>query len=566
MFSFVSAPLARLFTSNAKWLEKQQTTIISAAAIITLANVISSISGLARQRLLISKFFNTQSSQEAFEAWLVAFQIPDMIFQLVILGALSAAFIPVFTALRKKSESQAFEMSAIVINILLVAFVTVSILVFIFAHPLTAWRTGEAFTQDQVVIAAQLTRIMLVAQLFFGISNLMSAILQSYQRFILPSIAPILYNLGIVAGVYLFHPWLDIYSAGVGVCLGAIAHMGIQLPLAWKLGFRFRWNFNINFIGVKKLFKLMPPRVATIGLSEVQSLGLGFFATSLGSLSFVVIRLASSLITIPIRLFGVPISQASLPFLAHQSDQPSLTRFRELVLRSLHQISFFALPASVLLLILRVPIVRLIFGTHNFPWTITVTTGKVVAIIALSIAAQAMVQLFIRAFYALKDTKTPFVITACVVTLYLAGSTWVVFGTNYGVLGLAGVVAVAAFFELFLFLILFNHKIKNFITSALWVPQLKMVAASFLMAVFLYLPFRILDEIIFDTTKTVELIGLTVVTSTIGMLVYVYFAALFEIKELNLVNQAIRSFGRWQKALSQTQEVISDSRAEDDGV
>jgi putative peptidoglycan lipid II flippase len=559
--------LTKLLTSNGSWLEKQQNSILSAAVIITLANVGSSISGLLRQRLLISYFFNTPSSREAFEALMVAFQIPDSMFQLIILGAVSAAFIPIFSGLKKKDEQLAFKMSSSIMNLLLLAFVVIAGVVFVFADSLTAWRTGDAFTPDQIKIAADLTRVMLLAQLFFGVSNVLSAMLQSYQRFILPSIAPILYNLGILAGVYMFAPRFGIYAAGIGVCMGALLHMIVQIPLAHKLGFRFRLQLSAKLEGVKELFKLMPARVLTIGFGELQGLGLGYFATSLGNLSFVMIKLASTLMTIPIRLFGVPISQASLPFLSDESDVSSRERFKELVNRSLHQIAFLAYPASILLLILRLPVVRLVFGAKNFPWPTTLMTSKVVAIIALSIAAQAMAQLFIRAFYALKDTKTPLYITFVVVLAYLGGCAYSVFVADYGLLGVAAVTSLSAVLELVLFVHFFDKKIGQFITNGLLVPQIKIMVASFLMAVFLYLPYRVLDELVFNTTKTIELIGLTVTTSTIGMLVYVYFASLLRIHELDHLVSAFRSrVGRLQRSSDKTHEVLVETMVDDDTI
>ncbi|MBU0576167.1 murein biosynthesis integral membrane protein MurJ [Patescibacteria group bacterium] len=555
------------FTGNGNWLEKQQNSILSAAAVITVANVLSSLSGLVRERLLISEFFSTPSSQQAYEAFQIAFQIPDMMFQLIILGAVSAAFIPVFTQLKRDhNEATALQMSSTTMTILLLVFMLASVVVAYFAHPLTAWRTGHEFTDTQITIAATLTQIMLIAQLFFAVSNFLTGMLQAYQRFIIPAIAPVLYNLGILIGVFLFSSQLGIYSAGVGVIIGAFIHMAIQLPFALKLGFRFKPSLSLSFPGVKQFFSLMPARLLTISMTELQNLSLGFFATSLGNLSFVVIRLALRLMTIPIRLFGVPISQASLPFLSAQSGSKTLVSFTTLVTKSLHQIAFFAYPASVLLLILRIPFVRLIFGTRNFPWETTIITGKVVAIISISIGAQAMAQLLIRAFHALKDTRTPFFITLATTTFYLLCSWYFVFHTLWGVMGIAVSIASTAFLELILCVLLLNHKLPEFAKSALWIPQIKMLTASFFMAVFLYLPFKILDELVFNTTKTVELIGLTVTTGTIGLLVYMYFSALFEIKELKLFAHLITKFGPWKKSLEKTKEVIVETSVEGDEI
>ncbi|MBU0579273.1 murein biosynthesis integral membrane protein MurJ [Patescibacteria group bacterium] len=555
------------FTSNGSWLEKQQSSILSAAAVITIANVLSSLSGLIRERFLISEFFSTPSSQQAYEAFQVAFQIPDMMFQLIILGAVSAAFIPVFTQLKRdKDEATALKMSSTTMTILLLVFMLASMVVAYFAYPITLLRTGHAFTDAQVATTANLTQIMLIAQLFFAVSNFLTGMLQAYQRFIIPAIAPVLYNLGILIGVFLFSSKLGIYSAGVGVIIGAFIHMAIQLPLALKLGFRFKPSLSLSFPGVKQFFAMMPARLLTISITEFQNLSLGFFATSLGNLSFVVIRLALRLMTIPIRLFGVPIGQASLPFLSAQAGNKNLTSFTSLVTKSLHQIAFFAYPASVLLLILRIPFVRLIFGTHNFPWETTITTGKVVAIISISIGAQAMVQLLIRAFHALKDTRTPFFITLATTTFYLLGSWYFVFHSSSGVTGIAISTATAAFLELILCLLLLNYKLPQFVKSTLWMPQIKMLTASFFMAVFLYLPFKILDELVFNTTKTVELIGLTITTGTIGLLVYIYFSALFEVKELKLFANLITKFGPWRKSLEKTREVIVETSVEGDEI
>lgn len=558
--------LIKLFNGNAKWLEKKQTSILSAALVITLANVFSSVFGLLRERVLIGQFFNNNQSQQAYEAFQLAFQIPDLIFQLVVMGALAASFIPLFSELKRKDEAQAFRFTAIIMNWVLLIFLVLSALAFVFARQITYARTGVGFSAEQLEIAVQLTRLMLGAQLFFALSNFLTGVLQAYQRFVIPALAPIFYNLGIMLGAVLLSQYVGIYAAGLGVVIGAFLHMAIQLPLVWRLGFRFRLDFDLRFPLVKKLFSLTPPRLLTVGVTEFQNLAMGFFATTIGDLSFVVVKLASRLMSLPIRLFGVPISQASLSFLSEESAVENRQKFNHLLLQSLHQIAFFAMPASVLLLILRVPIVRLIFGTDNFPWRTTVLTGKVVAIIAISITAQAMVQLLIRAFHALKDTKTPFLVTMSTVVSYLVIAYLAVFVFNMDVLGLGLAISLTAFIELFLFLLLLHRQLGCFSGRAFWVPQLKMLAASFLMAVFLYLPFKILDEVVFDTSRTIDLIALTISTASMATLVYVYFSILFDIRELVYLRTLLRKFGPWREAIEDSSEVLLDSSIENNEV
>lgn len=563
MFSFSNFSLTKLLANNTKWLETQQTSINSAAVIIAMANAFSVIFGFVRTRIVLSYF-----SEQVVTAWTLAFQIPDLLFQLLIFGALSAAFIPIFLSLKKNNdEATAFKMSGIVLNVLLVLFTFASVLIFIFAEPLTMARIGDKLSADQIYIVIKLTRVMLLAQIFFTVSNIMTGILQSYKRFIVPSLAPIIYNLGIILGVVLFSNKFGIYSAGLGVILGAFLHMIVQIPLVLKLGFKPTFSLNIKHPGVIKLFLLSPARFLTIGISQFQTLALAYFATSIGQLSFLYISYATYLSVFPIRMFGVPLSQAALPFLSQYSKQEELAKFRDLILQSLHQISFLAMPTSVLLLILRVPIVRLAFGTDNFSWTSTVTTGKILAILAISITAQAMVQLLVRGFHALKDTQTPLIISFVFTAFYLLTSGYIVKFTQYGVVGLAVTSTISFIIELLLCVFLLNRIIPEFISKKMMIPQLKMILSSFFMAVFLYLPFRILDELVFNTTKTIELIGLTITTATIGMLVYIYFAALFEIKELELITRTLESFSKkWRPSIGKTEEFMVETSVDNERV
>jgi len=552
--------LPKFLNPSTLWLEKQQTSILSAATIMTAASSLSAVAGLLIKRIL--NHFFIENSESALEAFWLAFQIPDMMFQLIILGALSAAFIPIFTSSKKQSYQKAFHMSSIMMNILLLSFIVVGVIVFIFAREITVFRTGAEIKPEQIDIVVNLTRLMLLAQFFFAISNFMTGILQSFQRFIIPALSPIFYNLGIILGVLLFSSQLGIYSAGVGVVIGSFLHLAIQIPLVYKLGFKYSFSLNFKYPGIKQFFKIMPPRVFAIGASEVRKLALGFFTTSLGSLSYLSMFYALTLMTVPIRLFGVPIGQASLPFLSEKSGESERGKFVGLVLQSLNQISFLTFPATVLLLILRIPAVRLVFGTRSFPWTSTVLLGKLVAVLAISITAQALSHLLNRAFYALKDTKTPLLISSIDLIIYFCLSYYFVFHTGWGVMGLAFATIITAFAELVFLLIFLHRKVGGLLQKALWVPQIKMLVSAFFMAVSLYLPFRVLDELVFNTAKTIELIALSITTGTIGMVVYLYFAALFEIRELKIVVDLLNNFGPWRKILAKSEEVLLETGVE----
>lgn len=557
--------LPQFLKTNGAWLEKQQNTILSAALVITIFNVVSAVSGIIKQRFYITSFYDTAyASHEALDALLVGSQLPEVIFQLIIYGAISAAFIPIFIEYRKQDQSAAFNLTRAIMTLLLGAFVLLSIPLFIFARPLTLLRTGEAFTPEQVDIVVNLTRITLLSNFFLAISSFYGALLQSYQRFIMPALAPVLYNIGILLGVFFLAPVAGIYSAGWGMVLGAFLHMAIQIPMTRRVGFHFWPVVNFRMDGVKKLIKLMPPRILSISVNELRALSLGFFSTSIGDSSMLIMQLALSVMAAPIRFFGVPISQAALPFFSEEVAKQDLDKLKSLIIQSANQISFLIVPASVLIIILRIPVVRLLFGAANFPWPVTVTTGWAVAIIGVSIASQAIVQLLVRAFYAMKDTRTPFLIALIDMILYLAICAVTTFVLKWGVLGIALATSATAILEFLLNLLLLDRRLHYFSHQSFLLPQLKIVAAGFLMAVFLYLPFRIFDELVFNTSRTLELIALTITTGTIGMVVYLYFAALFDIKELSLFVRLFTAFGPWKNQLAKSPEALLDPAPDSD--
>lgn len=556
--------LPRFISNGNKWLETQQVSILSAASVITAAVFVSSLTGLLRNRLLVQTFFKTPELQQQLEAYWVSFRLPELVFQLLVIGALSAAFIPIFTKYEKQSKKDAFVMASSVLNLILLGFTIFSLVIFFAADPLTRLMTGAEFSDQQVALSANMTRLMLLAQFFFAISNFLSGTIQSYKRFIIPALSPIAYNLGIIVGIITLSPIVGIYGPAIGVVMGAFFHLLLQLPLAIKLGFRYYPLIDLSHPGVREIFRLMIPRTITLSIGQIQLFAIVFFATFLGGVSLTIINLAQQLMTFPIRIFGAPIGQAALPFLSKESNDGDVEGFKGLVLRSLHQISFFAMPASVLLLILRIPIVRLAYGAKDFPWQATVLTGWVVAILALSVTAQAMVHILVRAFYALHDTKNPLRVSLVSIGIFLVVSIASVFGSSLGLLGLAAALSISTTVEMLLLLGILNKKVGGFASMELWAPQLKMLVSSFLMAVFIWIPFRTLDQLVFDTSRTVDLIGLTVSVGTIGMLTYTAFAVLLDVKELYMIKKVLGVIGGWQKQLSKTTEVVETAGQSDE--
>lgn len=542
----------RLFNSSSTLFTRQQSNILSASVIITASSLVSAVLGMVRNRVLVSQFFDTPAQLDAF--W-VAFRLPELAFQLLVVGTVSAALIPVLHTYSKKSKAEGMRVVSSVMNVVMTLFIIVSIVIFIFAVPFTRMITSHNFSEAQILLSAGLTRTMLIAQLFFAVSNFLSATIQAHKRFLIPALSPSLYNVGIIIGVLAFAPSMGIYGAAVGVVIGSFLHLIIQLPLVYQLGYRHHFRFELSHPGVRELLRLAPPRTLTIAVSQIELFVSVYFATALPSGSLTIINLSQQLMTAPTRIFAVPLGQASLPFLSKQVADTDMKGFAWTVHSSLQHIFFLAFPAAMLLLILRIPLVRLAYGTSTFPWPATLLTGKSVAILSIALFAQGGIHILVRAFYALHNTLLPFVVAMISVGVNVGLSFLGVYILNIGVLGLASAVSIATIVQFLLLLALLVRALDEWKLIDLVGPTLKIVMASVIMGIFLWLPMRLLD-IVLDTTRVIPLIGLTVSVGVIGAFVYLGLAKFLHIPEYQAYTGLLRRLGNWKQVLTASGEVL----------
>src|SRR3989344_6793510 len=199
----------KLFETSQRIFAREQTNILSAASVITIASFISAAFGLFKTRLLLSHF-----ASDDLAAYLVALRFPELIFQLFVVGALSAAFIPVFSKYLQKNHAEAYHISSSVMNVVLIIFVVLSVIIFIFAEKFNdaITVTSVNFTLEQIRLAADLTRIMIFAQLLFAVSSFITSTIQAQKRFLIPALSPVAYNIGIILGITFLAPFMGIYS------------------------------------------------------------------------------------------------------------------------------------------------------------------------------------------------------------------------------------------------------------------------------------------------------------------------------------------------------------------
>lgn len=546
----------QFFKNSRELLLRPQTNIFSAAFVIAIAYGVSMLLGILRERVLVSRFYACCSQD--LDVYYAAFRMPDMIFQLVVTGALSAAFIPVFSEYLARSEEEAYKMAVSLIKLLMVIFISVSVVIFIFAKPFSGRITGN-FQESQINLMAQMTRVMLLAQVFFLVSNFFSATLQTKQRFLLPSLSPVVYNLGIILSVYFFSPVLGIWSATIGVLIGAFFHLSIQYPLVKKLGFKLSAKADFKNPGVKKVLRLMLPRTLSLATSQIEATISLFLATSLSAGSLTLYYLTQRLVDLPVRLIGTSVGQAALPLLSLQLAQEKIDQFRKTMQESLSQIFYLALPATAFFLVLRVQIVRFAYGAKTFPWLATIVTGRTLAAIAFSILFQSGIQLIVRGFYAFRDTKTPFLISMVCVLINILTSVFMVFVLDWGIYGLALAFTISNCINFLLLFFIFNFKKEKFINKNTLSSWIKMAFSSVAAAFICWGTMRFLDIYIFLTTKTFALLAVSLISGGFGLGVYFLLSKLFKLEELRIMSKLWQKIGAWRNILFNVQEIIEPS-------
>ncbi len=539
----------KIISKSQDLLSKKTSSILSAAAIIGFSFLGSALLGLLRNRLLASHFFGGQEG--ILDIYFAAFIIPDTLFQLLVVGAVSASFIPIYQEYHSRSEEQANWLAKSVLSLVFIAITVASIVISIFAVPISDSITH--FSPEKIIIMANLIRIMSVAQIIFSISAVFTGILQSEQRFLMPALAPLLYNFGTILGVVLLSNRYGIYAAAFGVVFGSFLHAIVQLPAILRVGFRPQLIFKNFHPGVKEIARLMPGRTLSLSLDQVQR-WIAINLTSLlvpGSLS--IFTFARQLYILPVSLFGVSLSQATFPALSKDALLEDKTQFKSTLTKSISQIFFFSLPASVLVLVLRVPLVRIAFGAKSFPWEATIDTGQSLALLSLSIAPLAVSHTLVRAHHALKDTKTP--LLSGIISVVFYGILAYILSKHYS-LGIIGLCLALSLSNLFDFVLIYYFLIKKIGYLQIHTKLLKMALVTVLTGYSLWAPMQLLDNFVFDTTRTLPLIALTIIASTVGFSVYLVFCWIFKVEELSEVLVIIRKLGNWRKILASSDEVL----------
>ncbi len=382
-----------------------QRSLTASALFISIATLISRLLGITRDRLFAHFFGGGQ----VMDAYFAAFKIPDLIYNLLVAGALTAGFIPIFTELWEQKRETVWPFVSNVLTILAVIIIGLSIIGMIFTQSLSFLIAPGLSTESRALVI-DFTRLMLLSPIFLSISAVMGGILQSLKQFLLYSLAPIFYNLGIIIGTVVFVRIFGFIGLPLGVVLGSFMHCVIQTYGAYKAGFRWQWRFIIKDKNAAKIGRLMIPRTISLGLTQLTTVVVTILASFLPAGSLTSYNFANNLQGLPIGLIGIPLAVASFPALSTFAAKKQKVEFGTYLTKILRQIFFFTTPLALIFIILRIQIVRVGYGTGQFNWENTITTAQILGFFAIGITANALTPIIIRGFFAWSNTKTPFLI------------------------------------------------------------------------------------------------------------------------------------------------------------
>ncbi|MBI1984985.1 MAG: murein biosynthesis integral membrane protein MurJ [Candidatus Wildermuthbacteria bacterium] len=529
----------------ARILNLQSKTVAFGAFLLAGSALFSSVLGLFRDRLLASQF----GAGPDLDMYFAAFRIPDFLYGILIMGGLSAAFLPVFSEYFQKDEKAAWKFAGQMLNCIVLALGIIAVLLF-FAIPFLIPLVVPGFSPENQAFTASLARIMLLSPVLFGISALLSSLLQYFNRFLAYALAPILYNVGIILGILFLVPRFGLPGLAFGVVGGALLHMSIQVAPAFSSGFRFSSFSFSESKGIMKVFALALPRTFGAGAAYLNPVVMTALASTLTAGSIAVFSFANNLQAIPVGVIGISFSLAVFPHLSRAFSGERIEEFRTAFSSALRQIVFLALPFSALLFLLRSQIVRLVLGSGKFGWEDTRLTSAALGIFAVGILFQALIPFFMRTFFSLHNTKIPalssalaLLINASFAFLFLhalQNVNW--FGSFLrsslriediapgAIIALPLALALGGILQcVFLALALQNRSIV--FSKEIWTAFLKIVLSSFALGIGTYLALRIFGTV-FPLKTFAEVFWQTVFAVITGGLAFFTVARMLHCKEL----------------------------------
>lgn len=522
---------------------EQSNSIGTAALIVAFFGITSRLLGLIRDRILAAHY----GAGDVLDIYYAAFRIPDLIFELIIVGSLAAAFVPRFSMLIVGDDyKRAWRCANDLLLTLLGALGILSLLGFIFA-PFLIHLIVPGFGEEKIAETTKFARLMFLSPLFLTISALLGSILVSMKKFILYASAPLLYNIGIIFGIVFIAPSIGPIGLAWGVVLGAILHFIIHVFAAYKVGFTFEAPKQLPYKNkdVQNILSSMVPRVFGSASNQISLLMTTFSASLLSSGALTIFTFAYNIQSVILGIVGVSFALAAFPTLSAAHAAGKDEYFSEVFVRTLRRILYYAIPLSVLFWVLRAQIIRLVYGAGNFDKVDTAFTISVLGILLISLFAQCITPLLARAFYAMHDTKTPLyaALFAQVVNLIVLYN---LFMREFRIEAIAIAFTVAAMTNAFVLLVFLKWHLPQLPYRDTFFNLGKITIAAFFSGGVAHMTKNFIGTFFEPQIYVWQYLVQFGVTFTVGITMFLGLSALFKLKEFETIKKNIflRLFGR----------------------
>jgi len=507
--------------------------IAKAATLVMSLFILSRTLGLFRQ-IVTGAMFGTSSN---LDAYMTASRIPEMIFLIVAGGALGSALIPTFSSYTARGDTGgAWRLTSAVINLVLITLTIIAALVGLFAPALVRTVLAPGYSAEQQLVTVQLLRVLLISSVIFGASGVIMAALNAEQHFLLPALAPSLYNTAIILGAVLLGSRIGVMGLAVGVVVGSALHLLIQIPGLRRRNARYTFTLGLRDPAVRQVARLMAPRVLGTAIAQLNFVINNSLASHLGQGAVSAINFAWMIMLLPQGIFAQAVGTAAFPTFADQVAHGQIDAMRNTLDGTLRTVFFLSIPASVGLIVLNRPLVAILFERGAFAASSTTAVAGAVALFALGLIGHSGLEIIARAFYALHNTLTPVWVGGIAVALNIALSLVLpgIFAqagwpAHYG-LALAN--SIATLVEMALLILLIRRKMGGIAGREIGLSFTKAGAAALIMGGIL-----IVWQVLLPGTRPIILSAGGV---ALGAVVYLSAAVVLKSKEPRQVLSMIR--------------------------
>ncbi len=509
--------------------------ILPPTLLLALSALISRLLGVVRDHML-AKTFGATSGTGIYnlDTYYAAFRIPDLLYNLLIFGAVSAAFIPIFTRYKKELKmDEAWKFASSMLHLMLIAILIISGIVYIFA-PYFVHVVASGFDAESLNQTVRLMRIMLLSPIIFSLSSVLISIQDSFKTFFFRSLAPIFYNTGIIFAIVHYGHEFGVVGVTWGVIIGALLQLIVQIPALFQVGYKHFWIFGFNRPDVRKAFKLIIPRILGLSLTQLTLVVNTLIASFLMTGSITIFYLSDNLQALPLGIIAISFAITSFATLSELATEKSKEPFALEIKRVMQQILFLIIPATLGMLILRSEIIDVILVSGKFSAMDAEITQAVLGFLLISLFAQSLIPILSRGFYAYHNTKTPVLTGLAGATISIVGSLILAIKLDFGITGIAIAFSSGMIIN-FLLLFLFMSKHCKYPIINLW-NIVKMIVSGVTMT----LCVSIARQWIPYGGRMYQQLGLIILLSLIGVIAYFGMATLLRIPERKMVMGRVR--------------------------